>query len=755
MGALFNKLCQSSTLLSAWKVVKQKGASGGVDGHSVQTFDENIGKHLDDLLQQLKAKAWKPEPYLRISIPKNEDEKRKIGMLCIKDKIVQQAIKQLIEPRFEKIFVKNSYGYRPNKGHTRAIKFARFCCQNKKYPIILRLDIDNYFDTINHDILFRRVRPLIADDEVQRLVELCVKMGVVNKKLQWDEVTEGVPQGAVLSPILANHYLHPFDQFVLSRTEMYVRYADDFIIGCESVEQAEQLLNSCTEFLVQRLKLHLNEPLISVIKDGFEFLGITIDNKSLSLSDKKRESLHAKVDELDWADSAFNEKGLHHLQGIHNYYATLLPQPFLVEFDNWLMERLKAIISESWRRIHNKALLQTALKSIDFFAQDNILQKGKLRQEVVDCYLLKRSEQTHVANEEKNKKLIKQRKHEYRTLENEATELVINSCGTFIGVSNKGITLKTYGKQLPMPPTNNLSHITVLCDGVSISSNAIGYCMQNRIPIDFFTATGQHSASILTNTMLGTSLWGKQATLTLSQRATLAQKIIYGKLKNQFNLIKYFHKYHKRAMPKLDEVFKDVEPKFQQTIKQVSDFDCSKADAEYPTIIMGYEATGASLYWGYIKVLVSDDEVLFQARERKGATDLMNNLLNYGYSILYVRVWQALLQRRLNPMDSVIHVPQSGKPTFVYDVIELFRSQAVDRVVISLIQKGKSLTMNKSLLSDATKKLLVKNIVERINRHESYRGKDCRLCDIISLQAREIADFIAEQKTYRPYIAKW
>lgn len=752
-NSIFDKLCQSQTLLNAWKIVKQKGSTGGIDGFSISEFDENLGSHLAKLQQELKAKIWKPEPYLRISIPKKENEKRKLGLLCIKDKIVQQAIKLLIEPRFEKVFVSNSYGYRPDKGHTRAIKFARSCCQNKKYPIILRLDIDNYFDTINHEILFKRIRPLIADEEILRLVHLSVKMGVVNKRLKWDEIAEGIQQGAVISPLLANYYLHSFDQFILSRTKMYVRYADDFIICCENREQAEQLLKDGSLFLEQRLKLHLNEPLISEIKDGFEFLGITLDNKKISISEKKKNDLHQKIKELDWEARNFNDKGLKSLQGIRNYYATLLPQHYLAELDEILILHLKELITEKWKLIPNKSALQEALKTIDFYSEQNILQKGRLRGELISHFLMLRSEQIHIANEVKNKQLIKQRKKEYRKKENEATELIINTYGTYIGVNNTGITLKTYGKQQPMPPTNNLNHITVLCNGVSISSNAIGYCMQNKIPVDFFTNTGQHSASILSDTFMQTSLWQKQALMPMEQRIILSKKIIYGKLKNQLNLIKYFHKYHKKTSSSLCTKYNEIVPKLMSIIKSVNLYKISNQD--YRTDIMGLEATGAVLYWDYIRELISDDNVGFLHRERKGATDLVNCLLNYGYSILYARIWQALLFRRLNPMDSIIHVPQTEKPTFAYDVIELFRSQAVDRIVISLIQKGESLKISKGLLSDATKSLLVQNVVERINRYEIYRNKECRLYDIINLQAKEIAEYISNGVLYKPYIAKW
>lgn len=145
----------------------------------------------------------------------------------------------------------------------------------------------------------------------------------------------------------------------------------------------------------------------------------------------------------------------------------------------------------------------------------------------------------------------------------------------------------------------------------------------------------------------------------------------------------------------------------------------------------------------------------FTHRERHGATDLVNCLLNYGYSILYARIWQGVLYRKLNPTISIIHTTQPGKPTLVYDIIELFRTQAVDRVIISLIQKKEPLKLHNGLLENETKKLLVKNITERINRYEKYRNKECRLCDIINSQIKEIAEYIDKGTKFKPYIAKW
>lgn len=749
---LFFNLCQERTLLAAWKLVKQKGSSGGIDGMSIDSFEEKLGVHIAQLKQSLLDKSWQPEPYLRISIPKKENERRILGLLSIKDKIVQQAIKLLVEPRFEKMFVSNSYGYRPGKGHNKAIGFARACVQNKLFRFALRLDIDNYFDTIDHDILFRRVYPLIADDEVFRLMQLCVKMGMVNKRWQWNEITQGVPQGAVLSPLLANHYLHSFDQFVLSRTKLYIRYADDFVIGCQSQEEAEVLLSECSLFLEQRLKLKLNVPVITDINDGIEFLGITINKQGLSLSEKKSKQLADRIQSLKWEGRNFNTEGIDALKGIQIYYAALLPKTYLLNLDEILLLHLKSLVKECWREIPSKSALLTALKEIPFFAEENILTKHSLKAELVNTYLLARSTDTQLANEQKNKKLILKRKKEYRQRENESTELIINTYGTFIGVNHKGIKLKIMGKRYNLPPMPNLQHITVLCDGVSISSNALSYCMHKHVGIDFFSSVGKHVGSFLSPVFMRTSLWMKQAALSIDAKSLLAVCLIIGKLKNQMNLIKYFHKYHKEGSETLKQKYAEILPKLISIITHIKSL---VGNPDYADLLIQLEAKGAELYWSYIRELIKDDGVTFERRERHGAKDLVNSLLNYGYSILYARIWQAVLRQKLNPTISIIHVPQSGKPTFVYDIIELFRAQAVDRVVISLVQKKEPLSMKDGLLDSETKNLLVKNLAERINRYEKYRGMECRLCDIINLQIKEIAEYIGSGTKYKPYIAKW
>lgn len=193
--SLYAMLCREDTLYEAWKTVKGKNASGGIDGVTLSYFEDNLASFLSELSGELRAGTWSPEPYLSIEIPKKKNEKRRLGLLSVKDKIVQCAIKQLVEPVFENLFVDNSYGYRPNKGHTKAVRRAQSECMKKKNRWALRLDIDNYFDSINHHLLGARLHALIPDEEIVRLIMLCVQMGVVNKRLKWSDSQEGVPQG--------------------------------------------------------------------------------------------------------------------------------------------------------------------------------------------------------------------------------------------------------------------------------------------------------------------------------------------------------------------------------------------------------------------------------------------------------------------------------------------------------------------------------------------------------------------------------
>lgn len=752
---MFKRLCDINFLFSAWKIVKSKNSAGGIDGFSLIDFEENLQKNLTDLLIELKGKTWNPEPYLKVEIRKNETEKRKLGLLSIKDKIVQQALKMLIEPRLEKHFLRNSYGYRPGLGHTKAVRRSLHELRIKKNGWVAQLDIDNYFDTINHDLLFSRLKGLINDDEILRLVELSVKMGIVSKKFKWSEIKEGVPQGAVLSPLLANLYLHPFDQFVLTRTQSYIRYSDDFIMLTESREEMDKLVEQATQFLQKRLLLKLNAPLICQKEQGIEFLGVIISPQGINISDKKKEKLKGRIESISFEQGSISEKSLETLSGINRYYAQLLPQEILITLDEMLKSRITTAIGQAIDTISDKNTLIQSLKKISFFAEQTTLEKRNLINQWVESYsLIKKGKTTEKRGRDKNKTLIESKKREYQKKEGEGAELVVSSYGSFIGKTKSGISVRVNGKIVHKKPSRALEHITITTRGVSISSDAIEYCMENQIPIDFFDNTGKLYASVFSPISVASGLWQKQMSMPISKRAYLASRIVYGKLRNQLNLVKYYHKYHK--------IVEELDQQYQQTVHVLSELcdglkNYSSTEERYREELMAFEARGAIYYWAYIRRLLMDDGVEFETREHQGAKDLFNCMLNYGYAILYPRILRTILRMKLNPMVGVLHTYQDKKPTFSYDIIEIFRAQAVDRALIGLVQKSQYLKLDKNnRLDPETKKLLIKSILERINRYEKYRNREMKFLSIIKEQTREIAAYINEEaKTFRPYVAKW
>ncbi len=620
MPDYYHSITTLHALQNAWRAVRAKNAAGGIDGFTLSHFEKRLNDNLIELQHELISQTWNPEPYLRIEITKNETEKRKLGLLCIKDKIVQQAIKTAIEPQLEKTFLNLSYGYRPNKGPERAIK------------------------RVVHDL----------------------------KKLK------------------------------------------------------------------------------------IEFLGITISDTGLSITEKKKKTLQERINSIKFIKSSLSSQSKETLQGIKNYYAKLLPESTLKELDCFLMNRLNALIIRNQNSINNKKELVSNLQKIEFYSENSNKNKSQLIQQLCSTYIVHstksktRLTSTHIDNT----KLITQKKKEYQKRENEGAELVISIPGSYIGATYKGITVKLQGKIINKP-SPALKHITVVGKGISLSSNAITYCMNHKIPIDFFDGRGKQYSTVLNPVFLDGTLWNKQVELPLEQKIKLATQIIIGKLKNQLNLIKYYHKYHKDILGgKLSEKYVEVVLKIDKLIEKAKNY--SQRNEKYTAELMAIESQAAIAYWSYIRVLTADDGIDFIRREHQGATDLLNSLLNYGYAILYARVWKNILAAKLNPSIGVLHAKQDGKPTLVFDVVELFRAQMVDRVVISLIQKKVSLKMHDGLLNESSKRVLIRYILERLNRYEKYRGEEITFSQIILRQAQEIALFISgDNLIFKPYVAKW
>ena len=274
--ALYDRMYRPDILWRAWYEVKANGGTGGIDGNSFEDIEnEGLESFLYSIGKELKDKTYRPSPVLRVYIPKPDGNKRPLGIPTIKDRVVQQACKIVIEPIFEANFQPNSYGFRPKKCALDAVNEVRELLLRNWW--VVDMDIKGYFDSIDHEILLSLLKRRISDRRVLKIINLWLKAGVVNKG-KYEPTEKGCPQGGVISPVLANIFLHTFDMYWNTRCEhlgKLIRYADDSVILCRYKKDAELSFQIASSFMSRiKLELHpIKTRLVKMENEGFDFLG--------------------------------------------------------------------------------------------------------------------------------------------------------------------------------------------------------------------------------------------------------------------------------------------------------------------------------------------------------------------------------------------------------------------------------------------------------------------------------------------------
>jgi len=288
---LIDKVYNRRNLWASWRKTAGNKGSPGVDGMTIDRYQKDVELNLERLAGKLKEGIYQPKAIRRTYIPKPDGTMRPLGIPTVQDRIVQGAVRQVIEPIFEKEFARHSYGFRPGKGCKDALRRVDELLQSG-HRYVVDADLKSYFDTIPHKKLMKRVRERVADGRVLKLIEAFLEAKILEGLEQWTPMA-GAPQGAVLSPLLSNIYLNPLDQQMEQQGYEMVRYADDFVILCRTKQQAEAALEQVKQWTVQAgLTLHPQKTRIADAQtEAFEFLGYRFDKGRKWPRDKSKRKL--------------------------------------------------------------------------------------------------------------------------------------------------------------------------------------------------------------------------------------------------------------------------------------------------------------------------------------------------------------------------------------------------------------------------------------------------------------------------------
>lgn len=368
--SLIDKVYRLENLEKAYKAVRANNGAPGVDGVTVEAYGINLQEQLYQLHHELKTGTYEPQPVLRVEIPKPDGSKRPLGIPTVKDRIVQQALLNILQPIFEPDFHPSSYGYRPGRSCHQAVAKAEMFMNKYGLSHVVDMDLSKCFDRLNHKQILAGVNQKVSDGSVLKLIKKFLTAGVM-KDGAWEETELGSPQGGVISPLLSNIYLDRFDQEMKSLGIRIVRYADDILIFARTYQEARKYQQIATEILEKGLKLTVNREKthLTNVQKGVGYLGFVIYSDRVSISPKKIKNFKDKIIKMTPRNHGINVEEMIRrlnpiLRGWANYFRVANCQGTFKDLMGWIRRRLRMKQMKewkSWKALH-KALRRRGYK---------------------------------------------------------------------------------------------------------------------------------------------------------------------------------------------------------------------------------------------------------------------------------------------------------------------------------------------------------------------------------------------------------
>ncbi|MEM1253273.1 MAG: CRISPR-associated endonuclease Cas1 [Cyanobacteria bacterium P01_H01_bin.21] len=688
----------------AWRRVAKNKGCAGVDGETVAQFAYQADEKLAALMRQIMAGTYSPFPLRQLWIPKKDGGWRGLAVPTVRDRIVQQALLNVLHPLLEPQFETCSFAYRPGRSHLMAAQQVH-TWQRRGYQWVLDADLVKYFDNVRHERLLSEVAerlPTETDltDVVLALVEDWMSVGVLTKQgLILPQ--KGIPQGSVVSPILANVYLDDFDEIMLAAGLKLVRYADDFVLLGKTqgqIERGRQLVADTLSSM--ELSLHPDKTQITNFQRGFKFVGHIFTGDLMIRQRGKQKQKQRKPKQL-----IDQEVPLDNI-----VYADPVGQRTLLE--SALVEALQS--------------LQQPIPPPLF---------------VVVGYGLR----------------------EVKPVKIESKEWSWQAGMATLYLVHQGTKLrKDHGRFVVEPPRREKNEPTVeipvlevervlVLENVQLSTAAMSVCLQEQIPVVFLTQMGQYKGHLWSGDFCDLAVEAAQYGRRKNHEFQLkmARQIVAGKILNSKRLLLRLNR--KRQIAGM-----------MGKIKRLDQYACGIDKFDNLNSLRGLEGTAARLYFSALGELITNTDFNLTQRTRRPPRDPVNSLLSFGYTLLFNNVLSLILAEGLNPYLGNLHRSDRKGPHLALDLMEEFRSPIVDTMVIGLINKQiLKLTdftwPNKEggiYLDPSSRRIFLKHFENRISDMVTYPGIEAKLSyrRVIQRQVQQYKQILLTSGMYEPYL---
>lgn len=764
MDDLLARIAHPDTLAAAWERVRLRNAAGGSDRRTVAAFANDAPRTLERLHQELLAERYVPDPLLEVRIPKGFGKPglRRLELPTVRDKVVQQAARDIIEPLLDRTFLDCSYGYRPRKGPARAIARVSHLIVSGKCAWAAAGDVDECFPSIPHDRLESALHAAIPDARVVRLLMLWCLTGTVTRDGAWQDAADGVQQGNVVGPLLANLFLHGFDAAITAAGHALVRYADDFLILAREEAAAHRAAADAKRVLGDVLGLRLNDGACRVVPlaQGCAFLGIRFVGRARQIDPPRLDKARYRVAGLVASAAheqlpAVRDRFAQTLTGWHRYYARVLPPDALLPLAKIAADGL-AELAATWRACgQSPGVVAGAIRALRLAWPDALAEVTALAgapgpggAQVVQGALRQVRPAQAVA---------RRRKREWLTALEAEASLVVTSPGSFIGRTAGFLVVRRARKEEARVPLARLRAVTVTSRGVSLSEDAIAAAAERGVPVVFISPHGQVKAIAAASGRHDAATVSAQCRVASDPALALpiATAFVSGKVRNQLRLARYWGKHHRHASPGFAVALDALDHAARAANVALCDRTPLSDGTSERAWLMGTEGRVAARYWQVVAALVEEAHA-FPGREHRGARDLVNALLNYGYAVLQSRVHVALVRAGLLPEVGLLHTPRRGEPVLAFDLMEEFRAPVVDRAILALLGRRQPVGQEgDGLLTRQARALAVQAVTERLAAPARHDGGDEPLQTVIERQAARLAESLRTGVPYRSYRATW